>query len=362
MQKAFIAVSAFLLAAAFAHGEIIKGKESAAPSAWFKDKTYLTELSCKFGEFAVGCTLSRPDGADAKELWRFGSDIGRFTASFLSLSPEGGGRLREPRNAWMAAKDDGTTLAEMEIPVVRNGREEGSLKLKMAELKSVPGWIFFKIYGSGGVGLTSFSIAARLPPSSMAMGGTSSTRLFMAWPGGSCGSGEMPPWNGRKPDFNALSFFVRGKDEGMKSDFIVFNPDSVKSLSLQRWDGVAILLFGVNGSNEHVFAIGCKTGEPAEETAAPAFLDGGSKKIIEAMGNLSWASPNANKAKIDKLISEIAGLLKDYPDLEAQGEFDKLAEAAKSLKPDDMPSAIRLEEDLKKLAEDIANGALKEGK
>lgn len=185
--------------------------------------------------------------------------------------------------------------------------------------------------------------------------------MFLAWPGGTARAGESIPWSNQKPDFNALGIYVKGANEEMESDFIVFDPAQIAGIKLTRWknyDGGMTMAFQAEAVSEVVFAIGCAAGENGGEVAVPRFLKDERTRIFQALRAIEWAMP-FDFEKLQKLLDETGKMLKAHPDDALQARFDRLKDAIRQAAAGNQTEAyIQLEKQLHELNRELVDASL----
>ena len=338
-----------LLRAVAAMGQVSQTPEVARR---FGDREQLhSSFDFRFRNARVSCRLVRDAKSEPRRFWRFAANgIGRFTSAFLV--PQA--RLAAPDETWMAASGTGTTLARARLPLVC---KDGHVTIDMAEVEGCAGWLFFRLSTTADR-LPEILISARVRTFLAAMGGTPS-RLHLVWPDGLRAAGELPPWHGRQPRFNALAFFARGQDAHRGSDLLVFEPEDMARVRLQRWDSVVIPVFTPTPAcRETLFALGTDPERNAEGIAVPEFMENGRRRIAGIMREIVWTPPHADFTRLNALCADIRDLLERYPDAGLTAQFAAIEAEAAALTSADLGAITPLQNDLRALAERIAGQAL----
>ena len=343
-------IPALLLTCVVAAGQVTKTPEVARR---FGHREQLhSSIDFRFRNAFVSCRLVRDAKNEPRRFWRFAANgIGRFTSAFLVPL----GRLAAPDEAWMVGSGTGTTLARARLPLERKA---GHVTVDMAELGGCAGWLFVRLSTTADK-LPAIMVSARNGVFQPVMGGTPS-RLHLVWPGGLRGAGELPPWNGGQPRFNAIAFFARGHEAYRGSDLLVFEPEDVAYLRLQRWDSVVIPVFTPAAAcRQTVFAFGAYPGPDAEGIAIPEFMEKGRHRVADIMRRIVWTPPPADFTRLNALRAEICDLLERYPDADLRAQFAAIEARVDAFTPGDLGAITPLQDELRILAEKVADQALR---
>jgi hypothetical protein len=312
-----------------------------------RDRTRYVPLNSRFS-FDVYRRLS-----NGQTYVRLKMRLGRFGSGFLIMWFRGAAAIAEPEQVWACDRADGAAVVHATFALRRKGERVGQASIRAIRLAQRPDWTFFRLTGP----LTQIGLGASMQWQLYRLPRT----FFLACPDGACRAGDMPAWNNKKPDFNALALYARGMHEQTLSEYIVFDPAQIGRVRLQRWgrhDAVARFEFVVASDSPCVFALGSTDAENAERTAVPRFMHKGEcDQVAKLVRTMDW-SVKPDLTRLTKNLAEAARLLDAHPSTELRKRHDQLVSAAKQLEPD---AAMTLQTQSDALLEAIARKALGDG-
>ncbi len=248
------------------------------------------------------------------------------------------------------SKDANTAWSGIEIPLFLNDKEVGTSLINAVQLKSVPGWVFFRYEN-----FMLASVGSALPGQVQLK---QERKLYCAFPGNTVEVGEDVPGIGKKPDFFAQIYFSRGGGDENLSEMIVIDPDTVKAVTFGRWakgdDRGSFRYIPEDNGKVLCFATSAQDKENAENVVVPRFLNEESPKILETLRKINW-NPQIDFAALHKEYETVAEMLKDCKDEDMK---IKLAEIKAVLGAKDTAAALSVQEKLAELKKSAAAAGL----
>jgi len=350
MRKLIFAIPLIILFSASSQGAVIKTTRS----MWGKEATvYRCELLTKAVSLFVVREKSQKIHSD-----HLSASVGRWQRFMWMMKP--GCSLGEPTSIRTVKTPDQAAMAEIVLPVFKNGVEKGAFTVQAMQLPQFPNWIFFQQKSSKleiGPGMYLGVVMQWQSPTKKVP-----RILYSAWPGGSAATGEPVEWFKTRPKFNAIAWYSRGDKEDTPSDYMVFDPKQFKPIHGVRWkkgDDRACFNFNAIGK-KIVFALGhnLRKDEDSKTISVPRFFKEESGKVLEAMKKINWETRTDWKALRQKL-AEVKKMLEQTPNAELEKECNAISKALKTAAAKgDNAKGVSLGEKIKELKKKVAKAGL----
>lgn len=248
------------------------------------------------------------------------------------------------------SKDANTAWFGIEMPLFLNDKEAGTALINAVQLKSVPGWVFFRYEK-----FMQLSVGPALRGQVQLK---QERKLYCAFPGKTVEIGEDVPGIGKKPDFSAQIYFSRGGGDENLSEMIVIDPDTVKTFTYGRWakgdDRASFWYVPEDKDKVFCFATSAQDRENAEQVVVSRFLKEEGPKILEDLRKIKW-KPQIDFTVLQKEYETVADMLKDSKDV---GMKRKLAEIKAGIDAKDTATALSIQGKLADLKKDAAAAGL----